>query len=182
MLEDYGPDKVSEITGIDKLTIVSLARSFALASKPLAICGRGDGSVPGSIYEFMAVHSLNALTGNINKNGGGWTVPEPDYIKWAAVKMDLVAQKGMKNKRIDAAGSQNYPYTKYLLNRLPQVINSAKEAPVQALFVADANPLYTMHDTDAVKNAFDKIPFVVSFSSYMNETAKNADLILPNHA
>jgi anaerobic selenocysteine-containing dehydrogenase len=31
------------------------------------------------------------------------------------------------------------------------------------------------------KAAVDKIPFVVSFSSYMDETAMNADLILPNH-
>ncbi|MBW1896275.1 MAG: molybdopterin oxidoreductase, partial [Deltaproteobacteria bacterium] len=32
-----------------------------------------------------------------------------------------------------------------------------------------------------VAKAFEKIPFVVSFSSYFDETAFNADLILPNH-
>jgi anaerobic selenocysteine-containing dehydrogenase len=49
------------------------------------------------------------------------------------------------------------------------------------LFVAGANPVYSMADTGAVAKAFDKIPLVVSFSSYMDETAASADLILPNH-
>ncbi|MFW6081420.1 MAG: molybdopterin dinucleotide binding domain-containing protein, partial [Desulfosalsimonas sp.] len=31
------------------------------------------------------------------------------------------------------------------------------------------------------KKAFEKIPFIVSFSAYMDETAHYADLILPNH-
>jgi len=67
------------------------------------------------------------------------------------------------------------------LNRLPEVVNSGQESPVQVLFVAGANPLYTMADTEAVAKAFDKIPLVVSFSSYMDETSAKADLILPNH-
>ena len=39
----------------------------------------------------------------------------------------------------------------------------------------------TLPDTQAVQNAFEKIPYVVSFSSYMDETAAMADLILPSH-
>jgi anaerobic selenocysteine-containing dehydrogenase len=38
-----------------------------------------------------------------------------------------------------------------------------------------------MPDTTATKEAFGKIPLVVSFSSYMDETTAMADLILPNH-
>jgi anaerobic selenocysteine-containing dehydrogenase len=49
------------------------------------------------------------------------------------------------------------------------------------LLVSGANPVYTMADTQAVVKAFEKIPLVVSFSSYMDETAAQADLILPNH-
>jgi anaerobic selenocysteine-containing dehydrogenase len=41
--------------------------------------------------------------------------------------------------------------------------------------------MYAMPDTQAVAKAFEKIPFVVSFSSFLDETAVNADLILPNH-
>ncbi|RZB36268.1 MAG: hypothetical protein SRB2_02348 [Desulfobacteraceae bacterium Eth-SRB2] len=181
VLGEYGPDSVATITGIDSTTIIALARSFARASKPLAICGRGQGTTPGSLNECTAVHALNALVGNINKKGGVFAVAEPDYINWPEVEMDATAAAGMQKNRLDGAGSKKYPFSRYLLNRLPQAINSGKKYPLKALFVAGANPLYTMSDSKAVKKAFDKVPFIVSFSSYMDETAQNADLILPNH-
>ena len=57
----------------------------------------------------------------------------------------------------------------------------SQDSPVQVLFVSRANPVYTMPDTRAVTKAFEKIPLIVSFSSYMDETAARADLILPDH-
>ena len=181
VLDKYGLDSVATITGIDRTTIIALARSFARASKPLAICGRGQGTTPGSLNECTAVHALNALVGNINKHGGIFAVAEPDYINWPEVEMDAKAAAGMQKDRLDDAGSKKNPFSRYLLNRLPEAINSGKKYPLKTLFVAGANPLYTMSDSKTVKKAFDKIPFIVSFSSYMDETAHNADLILPNH-
>ncbi|MCK4467642.1 MAG: molybdopterin-dependent oxidoreductase, partial [Desulfobacterales bacterium] len=181
VLNEFSPDDVAKITGVSASTIESLAKTFARASKPLAVCGRGQGETPGSLNEFMAVHALNALVGNINKKGGVWAVPDPDYIKWPDVKMDRVAAHGMHKARIDGAGSKRYPDVRYLLDRLPDAINSGKDYPIEALFVVGANPIYTIPDSNAVKEAFNKVPFVVSFSSYMDETAANSDLILPNH-
>jgi anaerobic selenocysteine-containing dehydrogenase len=54
-------------------------------------------------------------------------------------------------------------------------------SPVEVLFVAGANPGYSLPDTESVKKAFEKIPFVVSFSSYLDETTELADMVLPNH-
>ena len=182
MVKAYPPKAVAEKTGIDADVIVTLAKEFAGASNPLAICGRGQGEMPGSLHEFMAVHALNALKGNINQKGGVWAVTEPNYIAWPAPELDDIAAKGTEAARVDGAGSEAYLLAKSLLNRLPEAINAAEESPVQALFVSGANPCYTMADTQTVKKAFDKIPFVVSFSSYMDETAEAADLILPNHS
>lgn len=181
VLEDYGPDAVSKITGIDIKTIWELARSFAKADKPLAICGRGRGATPGATYEFMAVHALNALAGNINKAGGFWAMSKPNYIFWPGVAMDQAASSGMKKERLDSAGSEKYPYTRYCINQFIENVVSGKGYPVKALLVSGANPLYSLPNSSAVKDALAKIPFVVSFSSYMDETAQNADLILPNH-
>jgi anaerobic selenocysteine-containing dehydrogenase len=179
--DGYSPDAVAKITGLDASVIVALAKDFAVARRPLAICGRGAGTNPGSLQDFLAVHALNALVGSINRDGGIVAVPEPDYIDWPDVEMDAAASTGMQQPRLDGAGSGKYKSTRYLLNRLPEVVNSAQDSPVRVLFVAGANPLYAMADTEAVAKAFDKIPLVVSFSTYMDETAANADLILPNH-
>ncbi len=181
VIDGYPPDIVAKITGVDTATINALARDFAGARKPLAICGRGKGKTPGSLQEFLAVHTLNALMGNINKAGGIWAVPEPDYISWPELGMDNVASTGMQQRRVDGAGSDKYPHARYLLNRLPEVINSSQDSPIQMLLVASANPRYTLADSQSVAKAFEKIPLVVSFSSFMDETTVNADMILPNH-
>jgi menaquinone reductase, molybdopterin-binding-like subunit len=181
VMDHYSPDSVEAITGIDSGTIVVLARSFANASRPLAICGRGDGSSPVGLKECMAVHALNALVGNVNKKGGVWAVTDTDYIRWPEIEMDAMAASGMQHERLDGAGSKKYLFSRYLMNRLPEAVNSGEQYPLQALFVSGANPLYTLPDIKRTEKAFDKIPFVVSFSSYMDETAQHADLILPNH-
>jgi menaquinone reductase, molybdopterin-binding-like subunit len=66
----YSPEAVSRITGADAGQILSLARAFARARAPIALCGKGKGDLNGSLLECIAVQGLNALTGNINKPGG----------------------------------------------------------------------------------------------------------------
>jgi anaerobic selenocysteine-containing dehydrogenase len=95
--------------------------------------------------------------------------------------MDEIASRGMQQTRVDAVGSTENTQARYVLNRLPEVINAVAEPPIRMLFVSGTNPVYAMAGTQAVVKAFEKIPLVVSFSSYMDETAAQADLILPNH-
>ena len=180
-INGFPPEIVSKTTGISSGTILALAKDFAGAHRPLAICGQGQGHLPGSLQTFLAVHTLNALVGNINQPGGVRAVPEPDYIDWPEPEIDAVASEGLQQPRIDGAGSYRYPNARYLLNRLAEVVNASAESPVEVLFVYDANPAYSLPDTESVKKAFEKIPFIVSFSSYMDETTALADLLLPNH-
>ncbi len=174
--ERYTPQSVAARTGIKANVIEEVAMKFAAAKRPLAICGRGKGQVPGSLKEALAVHALNALVGNINATGGVTAFSAYDYIDWADVVTDEVAAKGRQTPRLDGAGSDKYPNARYLLNHLADAADN-----IQALLVAESNPCYALPDTRGIKAAFDKIPFVVSFSSFMDETAMNADIILPNH-
>jgi anaerobic selenocysteine-containing dehydrogenase len=179
--EAYAPEAVSKATGIDAKSIVDLAKTFAGAKKPLAICGLGSGRVPGRVPEYLAVHFLNGLTGGINAAGGIIAVPEPEYIEWPEPEMDAIASRGMQQPRVDGAGSGRYALARYLLNRLPEALAGGATAPVQVLFVSNANPVYSLVDTPSVIKGFKRIPLMVSFSSYMDETAAMAHYILPNH-
>lgn len=180
VLDNYDMESTANITGVEPSVIVKLARDFAGARKPLAVCGRGKGQSPGSLKEVMAVHALNALVGGIGRQGGVRAVPEPDYIDWPEPEMDAVAAAGMQQARVDQAGGSQYPHARYLLNRLPEAVNSSADSPLQVLFVSDANPCYSLPNSKAFTDAFKKIPLVVSFSSYLGETAELADFILPS--
>lgn len=175
---DYTPEKVAAVTGIDKSSIISLGRRFAAAKRPIAICGRGKGDTAGSAAEFAAVHALNALTGRINKAGGVWAVAEPGYIDWPKVAQDGAAKKGAAAKRLDGAGQGPYQDVPSLLNRL---LNGGGESGLEMLLITGANPAYSQADTATVNKVLAKIPYIVSFGSFMDETAQKADLILPNH-
>ncbi len=175
-LEAYYPTKVAEETGIDEDVIVGLAGAFATARKPLALYGKGRGTTPGSVGEAMAVHTLNTLVGNINRKGGVWLVDGNETVEWPA----FTPAAGAAGARVDGAGRGRFIDSKYLPNRMVQILLS-DNYPLQALFVSKANPLYSLPDSQNVKKAFAKIPYIVNFSSYMDETAAYADLILPNH-
>jgi anaerobic selenocysteine-containing dehydrogenase len=182
VLENFSPEQVAKITGTDPKRVVTIARSFARAKNPVAVGGRGEGRLPLSLNEAMAVYALNALVGNINQQGGTAVIPAMEYAKWPEVKYDKTASQGLQQPRIDGAGTGKYPEARYLLHRLPAAVRNADgDSPVQALFVSDANPLYTLPDTEATKAAFDRIPLIVSFSAYLDETAAYADYVLPNH-
>jgi anaerobic selenocysteine-containing dehydrogenase len=181
VMEAYDPDSVSALTGVAKETIVSVAREFARAKKPLALFGRGRGDSAGGLNECLAAYALNAIVGNINKPGGIWTVAADQTYDWPDPDLDDKAQAGIGMQRIDGAGSQ-YPLAQSALNQLPGLINQAAGAsPLQMLFVSASNPAYALPGNQAVKDALEKIPYIVSCSSYMDETALMADLILPNH-
>ncbi len=162
VLGAYSPGNVANQTGIDPSTIVQLARDFARAKHPLALCGRGRGSVPGSQGQYVAVHALNALVGNLNRPGGVWALPKGDYIDWPAPEMDATAAAGMQN------------------GRLSPILPANDAEAIQALLVHEANPRFTLPGGDATRAALDQIPFTVSFATQMNETAAHADLILPD--
>lgn len=181
-VRDYSPLKVSRITGIDAGEIERMARAFARAERPVAVSGLGSGAVCGTIDSVLAVHALNALVGNINKPGGMIVVPEADYMNGSEMQVDEIASKGCQHPRIDEAGTEAFPITRHLAQRIAPIINSKTgESPVQLLLISGANPLYTLEDTEATRAAFQKIPFIVSLSTFMDDTALYADLILPNH-
>jgi anaerobic selenocysteine-containing dehydrogenase len=180
--DDFAPEAVSKLTGVEAGTIVELAKTFAGAKRPLAVCGRGNGrQESGNAQEFLAVHFLNALTGSINTAGGVIAVPEPDYIDWPEPEMDAIASKGMQQPRVDGAGGKEFPLSRYLLNRLVDAIGAGAGSPVQALFVSGANPAHRLPDSARVEKALKKIPLIVSFSAFMDETTAMAQYVLPNH-
>ena len=180
VLRKYSPAQVAKITGVRPEVIVTLAKNFVNAKAPLAIYGKGKDDLNGSLYEFMAVQSLNALTGRINRPGGV-LLPDPLPLSPLSVfKVDDIAKEGLKKPRLDQAGTKQYPFTHSLINNFTEAINNSPKSPIDTLLVFSANPVFTLPDGGAFKDALQKVPFIVSFSPYRDETANMADLILPD--
>jgi anaerobic selenocysteine-containing dehydrogenase len=180
VLRNYSPERVSQITGVRPEVIVKLAATFMRAKSPIAIYGKGKNDLNGSLYEFMAVQSLNALKGRINRPGGV-LLPDPLPLnRLPHFEPDAIAKQGLNKPRLDRAGTKAYPFTHSLAHNFAEAINRTPKSPIDTLLVFSANPAYTVPDGGAFKNALTKIPFIISFSPYRDETANMADLILPD--
>jgi len=156
---EYTPDKVAKLTGVDPEILASVAKNLASAKAPLVIPGSemSQGTGPGA---FIAGMSLNLLLGRLNKPGGVVALPElPAVFPGAETPSEILAR--------DLPG-------------FLKSVGEGKTAAPEVLFVYAANPAYGLPESGAMAAALEKIPFKVSFASFMDETAAMCDLILPN--
>jgi anaerobic selenocysteine-containing dehydrogenase len=175
--KSYTPEKAASITGLDSEIIRFLAKDFSQAKRPVALFGRGNLESAGSVQEFMAIQALNALVGNINEQGGVWAKPEITLRDWKPAELDGIAIEGLNQQSIDPDSKNNSNRPHRLINS----ISKATSSPVSCLMVYGANPVYQLSNQASVQKAFANIPMIVSFSSFMDETAMMSDLILPDH-
>ena len=79
-------------------------------------------------------------------------------------------------------GGLNFPES--AATKVPQ--RSAKEyfggPPAKVLMLDEANPVYASPASSQVVEHLAKVPFIVSFGSFVDETSAHADLILPDHS
>lgn len=161
-LDEYAPEQTATLTGIAAETIVRVAREFAASEHPLAIGpGAGSSQELGEIND-VAVHSLNMLSGNINKLGG--------VLLPASDRFD--AFDALPPAEVAGAGSW------WSINELSIRINNSRPVGLPALLVHQVNPvLVAPRSIEWIEG----LPFIASFSSFMDETTQLADLIMPDH-
>ncbi len=155
----FGPEDVKRVTGIAPETLAAVAKALAAAKAPLVVPGSPFGQGLGA-GAFVAGMSLNLLLGRINRPGGVYALPE-----LASVVQGSLSRAAMLDADLPA---------------FLKAVESGKTPAPEALLVYDANPAYGLPETAVMAKALEKIPFKVSFASFMDETAAACDLILPN--
>ncbi|HET9218784.1 MAG TPA: molybdopterin-dependent oxidoreductase [Terriglobia bacterium] len=155
-LQAYTPEAVEKRTGVATARIERLAREFADNSPAVAIIGGAPLAHTNGIFQALAVNALNALVGSVGEEGGLSFTPHPDTG---------TAQAGRRG-----------------LRELAAEILSSSSSPVQVLFLNDANPVFGTPPAWRVAEALAKVPYIVSFGSFLDETSLIADLILPDHS
>jgi anaerobic selenocysteine-containing dehydrogenase len=180
VLKEYSPGQVSLITGIPEEGIVQIAREFSSYRPSIAISGRGVGMQTNGTYSQMAINSLNALVGSIDTRGGLLVQRKPPFQEWPPLQRDEVAEKGLSQPRIDGAGGMPFPFAEEVPYVLPERIEKGKPYPIEALFLYYTNPLFSIPGPDKFLKVLEKIPLIVSFSPFMDETTAYADLLLPD--
>ncbi|HEY7545885.1 MAG TPA: molybdopterin dinucleotide binding domain-containing protein, partial [Blastocatellia bacterium] len=153
-LDDYSPEKTESETGIPAERIIRVAREFASSQPALAI-GSGTALIEHQADIEASLKRIEAI----------------HLLNKIAVNEDKAGGVLLPPPRIDPLakwrGSKRWlPLTARAINGL------------SALFIHRANPVFTIPYT---ADAINSIPFIVSFSSFPDETSQIADLLLPDH-
>ncbi len=181
VLSEYTLDRVEAITGVPSGTIARLAGEFATSQPAVAVLPTGRTALGSgnALASAMAIHALNALTGNLDAPGGVIVQRYPLLTPFPPFTPDAAAKNGAAMERIDGAGAADFPAALSLPQTLAERIAAKKPYALNALFLIGANPVFDLPDGQPLADALERVPFVVSFASTLDESATHADLILP---
>jgi len=162
-LPDYAPQSVARQTGVASETIMRLAHEIAAANASAAIVAGAPLAQTNGLFNALAVNALQALLeiGRAEPPILSFT-PKPPIPSAVTVAANVQANSSV------LAG-----LTEAILND-PQAL--------KVLMLYEANPVFGAPATLRIREALAKIPYIVSFGSFIDETSAFADLILPDHA
>ncbi len=146
--------------------IRKLADKFADAAPALIRCGWGVERNRNGGQAIGAILAMPALLGKFGVRGGGYTMSNSGAAKFDAAKV-----------------FGPYEWNTRIINmtQLGAVLAGSVNPPVKALFVYNCNPAVTVPDQNAVlKGLADPDLFTVVHEQVMTDTARYADIVLPN--
>jgi anaerobic selenocysteine-containing dehydrogenase len=153
-LPDFTPEAVEKQTGVSAAVIKRLAHELIQSGSAVAMVGGAPLAHTNGLFNALAVNALESLV-DVGRDRG--------QILGFTPALQPVAQ---------AQSS---------LSSLSAFAQSQPHAP-QMLLLYDANPVFSAPPGLRIREALAKIPTIVSFGSFIDETSAQADLILPDHA
>ena len=160
------PDDVSARTGVPVARLVALAKAFGTAARPVAVWDQAVSWRTGGLADALAIHALNILVGALNRPGGVLT------------QASMTLPGPLDGIRLEARTLSKAPLAS---TGWPPGNRAGQASAAQVLFLYQSNPVASAPRREDVRQALSTVPLVVSFSPFFDESARYANLILPDH-
>jgi anaerobic selenocysteine-containing dehydrogenase len=166
VLRHGGPDEVSSRTGVPVAQLTELAKAFGTARRPVAIWDHAVSWRRGGLSDALAIHALNVLRGGLNRPGG------------VLVQAPLALPGPLDHAPAGTPDLTRRPLTS---TTWPDEAAEGASPAAKVLFLYQSNPVASAARTEDVRHALSRVPLVVSFSPFLDESARYANLVLPDH-
>ncbi len=157
LYQNVNVQEMADASQIPVEVLHRLARIFADADQAIAIPGGGLAGQHNGGASMLAVQSLNLLSSQIGRVGGVF-----------------LSQPG------PTAGFRQNPNPDSF-EHLSNLIERMKSGEIDLLFIYGTNPVFELPASAGFAEAIANVPYVISFSQFVDETAVRSDLILPDH-
>ncbi|MDH3903547.1 MAG: molybdopterin-dependent oxidoreductase [Xanthomonadales bacterium] len=173
-VQDYPPERVADITGIEAAKLKSLVRDFC-AAETASCYGRIGVSTQqfGALTQWL-ITVFNIVTGNLDIPGGT-LFSKPAFEVLSAGKR---GKKGFAERfsRVRKLPDFNGEFP---VATLAAEITTSGEGQVKALVTSAGNPVLSTPNGHQLDAALGELDFMVSIDIYLNETTRHANIILP---
>ena len=178
-LEDYPPDKVAEITGVDAATLRRIAEMFAKNKPASVVYCMGITQHTTGVDNVKDLANLAMLTGNVGVASGGVNPLRGQNNVQGACDMgglpnvftgyQPVADEAANKKFSEAWGRplSNKPGLTIL-----DMFTAIEEGKIKALYVVGENPLVTDPDLRHVEAALKHLDVFIVQDIFLTQTAK----------
>ncbi len=186
-VEDYAPELVSEITGVEAGDIRRAARLYAGAGKAMILYGLGVAEHKGGTAGVMALANLVLATGHVGRPHSGidplrgqnnvqgscdmGTLPYV-YPGYQATDDPEVLERFAKNW-----GIGGLPVTPGLLE--PEMYERALKKGLRGMYIVGYDPAQTQANIGHVHDALKSLDFLMVQDLFLTETARLAHVVLP---
>jgi len=172
-IKPFTPEWAERITWIKKEDIVRLARLFASVKGAAIYQGTNtqDQTANGT-QNSRAFAILQSITGNINVRGG-WVISPRLRLGNVGLSSDLKPIGAEEYPLFYEVWGRRSPYG--VVTLVPDYIPHK----IKAFLVVAGNPVVSMADSNAFREAFEKLDLLVVFDMFMTETAQLAHYVLP---
>jgi len=172
-VQKYTPEWAEEVTWVPAEDIRRLARLFSGtrgASIYQGTCTQ-DQTANG-VQNSRAFSILQAITGNVDVPGG-WVTSPPPRLRDVSLGVEGNPMGADRYPLFVEMWGRKSPYGVVTLvpGSIPEVL--------RAFFVIGGNPLVSMPDSNAFRNAFRKLDLLIVHDLFMTETAREAHYVLP---
>lgn len=186
IFENYKPQDVANITGIEVKDLYQLAKVYAKSSASMSAWTMGVNQSSLGTDTVSAICNLALITGNIGRKGAtalsitgqcnamgtretGFTSSIPGYRNFANVA-----------HRLEYANIANVPYDDVPQERgysYPQIIDAIEAGEIKALWLVATNPLVSFPDQNKLRRALKKLDLLVVQDSFKSESSLIADVV-----
>ncbi len=187
LVEKYTPEYTEKITGVKADDIRKAMREYAKANDSMILYGMGVCQFSQAVDVVKGLASLALLTGNFGRENVGigpvrgqnnvqgacdMGVLPNVYPGYQKVTDDKVREKFEKAWNVKLSNKNGY-----VLTEVPHL--ALKEDKIKAYYIFGEDPVQSDPNSSEVREALDKIDFVIVQDIFMNKTALHADVILP---
>jgi len=181
-------EMIAAVSGSSRESIVETARIYAEAPRAVILCGEGVIRRAHGYESILSLVDLAWVTGKLTKPGCGINALPEEANEQGALDMGVAPEllpgqlsyaDPQARAKFEGAWNVTLPSEPKASASLMEILERCRSGQIKALYLVGENPLATLPAGSGVREALEKVEFLIVQDPYLTETGRLAHVVLP---